>query len=200
MSEVKTSRKLLVSEIRRGDPCYTYSQRLRERFETEINVTVELAVSQADDWDWCWAASHLLTQAGYEEFLEIVDKAEDAQSDDLKELRELASQKREEAHAKYDHVLRTEQEKQGHWWITDDAYRAANLAYSEVTEATEAALEAARKITEARVNKIAAQTFAELYIGEEGTEEQTGNDKWYDRDDDYYEDDYDDSYDENEDY
>lgn len=194
MSEVKTSRKLLVSEILRGDPCYAYSQRLRERFNVEIDVTVELAVSQSEDWDWFWAASRLLTVAGYEKFSEIVNKAEVEQADELKPLRELARQKREEARAKYNHVLRTEQEKHEHWWITDAAYRAADLAYSEVTEVTKAAVEAARKVTGARVNKIAAKAFAELYIGEDGTTDPTGNDKWYgvnEPGDDYYEDDYD---------
>lgn len=191
MSEVKTSRKLLVSEILRGDPCYTYSSRLRERFETEINVTVELAVSQSSDWDWYWAASRLLTAAGFDKFAEILNKAETEQANDLKELRELARQKRGEARTKYEHVLRTEQERHERWWATDAAYHAADLAYAEVVGVIEAAMEAARKVTGDRVNKIAAKAFAELYIGEDGTTDPTGNDKWYsvnEPEDDYYED------------
>lgn len=191
MSEVKTSRTLKVSEILRGDPCYTYSSRLRERFETEIEVTVELALSQADDWDWYWAASRLLTEEGYEKFLKIVYKVEDDQSNELKPLSDLASQAREQAHIEYNRVLTIEIEKSGNRH-TDAAYIAAYKAWAEVTEVIEAALSAARKITRARINKSSAKAFAELYIGEEGTTQPTGNDKWYGRDDDYDNDYYED--------
>lgn len=199
MSEVKTSRKLLVSEILRGDPCYTYSSRLRERFETEINVTVELALSQADDWDWYWAASRLLTQAGYEKFTSAVGKANEEQDQELKPLRDLRRSAHDQARTEYNRVLE-EHPKEDNYWITDAAYRAANKVYSELTEVADAGYEAARKVVQGRVNKVAAEAFATLYIGEEGTEEPTGNDKWYGRDDDYDSEDYDDSYDENEDY
>lgn len=194
MSEVKTSRKLLVSEILRGDPCYTYSQRLRERFETEINVTVELALSQADDWDWYWAASRLLTEAGYEKFSQTVREANEKQEEGLEPLRAMFRTAHQQARIEYNRVLEAENPKTGAWY-DNAAYRAANQAYSRVTEVIDAAYEAASKVVQSRVNKVAAEAFATLYIGEEGTEEQTGNDKWYGRDDDY-----DDSYDENEDY
>lgn len=200
MSEVKTSRKLLVSEILRGDPCYVYSQRLADRFkDAVINVTTELAVSQADDWDWYWAASRLLTQNGYDEFSKIVNKAEIAQSNELEDLRKLARAKRELARAEYDQVLRIEVEKEGNWY-SNAAYEAANKAYNRIVEPIDAALDAARKVTEHRVNVVEAQTFAELYISEEGTTDQTGNDKWYGRDDDYDSDEYEDDYDSTEDY
>lgn len=198
MSEVKTSRTLKVSEILRGDPCYTYSSRLRERFETEINVTVELAVSQADDWDWYWAASRLLTQAGYEKFTSAVEKSYEAQDEELQFLRDASRSTHNRARDEYNRVLADSRGE--NYWASDDAYRAANKVYSELTEVVDAAYEAARKVTNGRVNKIAAETFAMLYIGEGGTEEPTGNDKWYGRDDDYDSEDYDDSYDENEDY
>lgn len=199
MSEVKTSRKLLVSEILRGDPCYVYSQRLSERFNVEIDVTTELAVSQADDWDWYWAASRLLTQKGYDEFSKIVNKAEIAQSNELEDLRKLARAKRELARAEYDQVLRIEVEKEGNWY-SNAAYEAANKAYARIVEPIDAALDAARKVTEHRVNVVEAQTFAELYISEEGTTDQTGNDRWYGRDDEPEEDYYEDDYDSTEDY
>jgi hypothetical protein len=194
MSEVKTSRKLLVSEILRGDPCYTYSQRLRERFNVEIDVTVELAVSQADDWDWYWAASRLLTTPGYEKFSATVNKAENEQSDALKPYRDLARQAREEARNEYNRVLAIEVEKPGNWY-SDKAYQAANEAYGKMTQVADAALTAARKVLEGRTNLVAAEAFALLYIEEDGTTDQTGNDKWYGHDDyedsDYYEDDTD---------
>lgn len=196
MSEVKTSRTLKVSEILRGDPCYTYSQRLRERFETEINVTVELAVSQADDWDWYWAASRLLTQAGYEKFSAAVEEGYEAQDEELQFLRDASRSAHSRARDEYNRVLADSRD--GNGWVFDDAYHAANKAYSELTEVVDAAYEAARKVTGARVNKIAAKVFAELYIGEDGTADLTGNDRWYGRD--YNSEDCDDSYDENEDY
>lgn len=199
MSEVKTSRKLLVSEILRGDPCYVYSQRLSERFNVEIDVTTELAVSQADDWDWYWAASRLLTAAGYEAFSLAANKAESAQSEELEELRKLARAKRELARAEYDQVLRIEVEKEGNWY-SNAAYEAANKAYARIVEPIDAALDAARKVTKHGVNVVEAQTFAELYISEEGTTDQTGNDRWYGRDDDYDSDEYEDDYDSTEDY
>lgn len=199
MSEVKTSRKLLVSEILRGDPCYVYSQRLSERFNVEIDVTTELAVSQADDWDWYWAASRLLTQKGYDEFSKIVNKAEIAQSNELKGLRELSRSSHNRAREEYNRVLH-DSEKENDYWFTDAAYRAANKAYSEMTEVVDAAYEAARKVTEHRVNVVKAQTFAELYISEEGTTDQIGNDRWYGRNDEPEEDYYEDDYDSTEDY
>lgn len=199
MSEVKTSRTLKVSEILRGDPCYTYSSRLRERFETEIDVTVELAVSQADDWDWYWAASRLLTQAGYEKFTSAVDAGYERNDAQLEPLRVANREAHNQARTEYNRVLE-EHPKEDNYWITDAAYRAANRVYSELTEVADAGYEAARKVVQGRVNKVAAEAFATLYIGEEGTEELTGNDRWYGRDDDYDSEDYDDSYDENEDY
>lgn len=199
MSEVKTSRKLLVSEVLRGDPCYTYSQRLSERFSGEIEVTVELAVSQADDWDWYWAASRLLTEAGYDKFSSAVGKANEEQDQELKPLRDLRRSAHDQARTEYNRVLE-EHPKEDNYWITDAAYRAANKVYSELTEVADAGYDAARKVVQGRVNKVAAEAFATLYISEEGTEELTGNDRWYGRDDDYDSEDYDDSYDENEDY
>lgn len=195
MSEVKTSRTLKVSEILRGDPCYTYSQRLRERFTGEIEVTVELAVSQADDWDWYWAASRLLTQAGHEKFKSAVDKGHETQKEYLQLLRDASRDAHRKAQIEYNRVLETSRGE--NYWVSDDAYRAADKVYSELTEVVDAAYEAARKVTNGRVNKIGAETFATLYIGEEGTEEQTGNDRWYGRDD---EPEYEDYYDEDEDY
>jgi hypothetical protein len=190
MSEVKTSRKLLVSEILRGDPCDFYSQRLQERFNVEIDVTVELAVSQSEDWDWFWAASRLLTQAGYEKFSEVVDKATSDRYATLKPYTDLAHQDREEACKEHDRVLRIEWDKPGNRY-SEDAYRAASAAYSEVIKVSEAALKAARNVIQGDVNKVAAETFATLYIGEDGTTDQTGNDKWYNRVGDYENEDYD---------
>lgn len=199
MSEVKTSRTLKVSEIRRGEPCYLYSQRLSERFDAEINVTVELAVSQAEDWDWYWAASRLLTAAGYREFQKAVDKANEEQDQELQPLRELSRSTHNRAREEYNRVL-NDSEKENNYWFTDAAYSAANKVYTKMVEAIDHAWDAANKITHARINKVAAEAFATLYIGEEGTEEQTGNDKWYGRDDDYDSDEYEDDYDSTEDY
>lgn len=199
MSEVKTSRTLKVSEILRGDPCYTYSQRLSERFSGEIEVTVELAVSQSEDWDWYWAASRLLTEAGDKKFSQTVREANEKQDQELKPLRDLRRSAHDQARTEYNRVLE-EHPKEDNYWITDAAYRAANKVYSELTEVADAGYDAARKVVQGRVNKVAAEAFATLYISEEGTEELTGNDRWYGRDDDYDSEDYDDSYDENEDY
>ena len=193
MSEVKTSRTLLVSEILRGDPCFEYSSKLAERFNVEINVTVGLALQQADDWDWYWAASRLLTSDGYEKFSQAVNQEESKQAEHLVELRNIGRSVRDRANAEYSRVLAIEVEKPGNWY-SNAAYQAANDAYTAITAPMDAALAAARKVTEARVNKVAAKTFAELYIGEDGTTDQTGNDKWYGRDN------YDDSYEEDDDY
>lgn len=192
MSEVKTSRKLLVSEILRGDPCYVYSQRLRDRFNVEIEVTVKLALRQADDWDWYWAASRLLTEAGYEKFSRTVREANEKQEEGLEPLKALVRTAHQQARSEYNRVLEAENQKAGVWY-GGAAYRAASQAYNEVTEVIDAAYEAASKVVQSRVNKVAAEAFATLYIGEEGTTDPTGNDKWYGRDDDYsdeYEDDY----------
>lgn len=201
MSEVKTSRKLLVSEILRGDPCYTYSQRLRERFNVEIDVTVELAESQSDDWDWYWAASRLLTQDGYNKFSKAVNQASQEAERVLRPYRDLARVEREEAGREYDRVLLAELASMSSpWTYHERAYALASKAYAAASEVSEAALAAVRKVTTSRVNKVAAKAFAEIYIGEEGTMDPTGNDRYYDRDDDYSDEYEDDDYDSSEDY
>lgn len=185
MSEVKTSRKLLVSEILRGEPCYEYSHKVAERFNVEVEVTVELALSQADDWDWYWAASRLLTEAGYKKFSEIVNDAENSHAAQLQPYRDLKNQAHEEARIEYNRVLAIELEESGNYWHSADVYIAANMAYNQVIEVAEAALTAAHKVVQPRANKVQAKAFAEVYISEEDTEALTGNDRWYGEEDDY---------------
>jgi hypothetical protein len=185
-------RTLQLSEILRGEPCFTYSSRARERFAEagSVEVTVSLAVEQADDWDWYWAASRLLTEAGYDKFSEVVSKANRAHEDAQRPYRELLNQADQDAIAVYDRVKQEVLDAGGD---LNTAYATADKEYIKLRKIPQAALEAVRVITAKARNAAYATAFAEVYISEEGTTERTGNDRYYssyDNEDEYYEDEY----------
>lgn len=191
LKAAEPKRTLAVSEILRGEPCYTYEQKLDRFSEGTVEVTVRLAVEQADDWDWYWAASRLLTEAGYEKFSDRAAKASNEMSDLIKPYRELRNAADQEAVREYNRIRENIVDTTGNW---DKAYEEATKVYNELNELSLAAYQAAHKVFQHRQAVAQATAFAELYIGEEGTEEKTGNDRWYaERDEDSY-------YDEDEDY
>lgn len=190
-AEPQPQRELALSEILRGDPCWTYRQRLGERFgpDAKIMVTVALAVEQAQDWDWYWAASRLLTESGYNTFQgkALTPRAE--AHDILRPYQELHSASLGSASEEYDRTRSRVLDETGD---LNKAYDAADKVYNHLTEASEAAIKAVRETTTERLNLVLAQLFAEIYISEEGTKEPNGNTRWYgndepvdDEDDDY---------------
>ena len=68
-------RKVTYNDLLRLGACDDYRDQFRDDFglDGEVLVTVDLAVEQADRWDWQWAAHKLLTPEGYEEW-ETADK------------------------------------------------------------------------------------------------------------------------------
>lgn len=83
VKEVPTSRTLTREMVLKGDPCGYYRRQFVSRFPESVEVTEGLAVSQANDWDWWWAASHLLSSGAYSKFRDLAREAEVAYTDTL---------------------------------------------------------------------------------------------------------------------
>jgi len=165
MSEVKTSRVLTRETVMRGNPCDEYRERFNERFPESVEVTVELAVSQAEDWDWYWAASQLLTTNGYNTFCNNQRTAEGKYDAVMQPYRVLMDAAYSEADSVYQQAL-----NEGYTLHYTVRYDRANKAYAEVMAVPRAAIAAARKIAQKRLNEAHAKAWAEIFISE--TDEQ----------------------------
>lgn len=74
VKEVPTSRLLTREMVLKGNPCYDYRTQFCQRFPEGIQVTKELAVSQAADWDWGWAGTYLLSRGAHVQFRTLQDE------------------------------------------------------------------------------------------------------------------------------
>ena len=172
MSEVKTSRVLTRETVMRGNPCDEYADRFNERFPESVEVTVELAVSQAEDWDWYWAAQKLLTQKGYNTFhnnMRVADREYDVAIQPYSGLMDAAYSK---ANSVYQQAI-DDNLTQG--LNFDKPHSNANKLYAEVVAVPSAALAAARKVAQKRLNEVRAKAWAEIYLTE--TDEELGANK-----------------------
>lgn len=90
-----TSRLLTKEMVLKGSPCYEYRSLFSERYgENGVEVTVEKALSESNDWDWEWAGAILLSRKAKAEF----------------------SRRSREAAQKYDSTMRP------YWDLTNAAY------------------------------------------------------------------------------
>ena len=63
--------KISYKTLQALDACAGQLDLFRSRFgEQEIEVTRSLVIAQAPDWDWNWAAGHLLSSAAEAEYYE----------------------------------------------------------------------------------------------------------------------------------
>jgi hypothetical protein len=167
MSEVKASRVLTRETVMWGNPCDEYRERFNERFPESVEVTVKLAVSQAEDWDWYWAAQKLLTQKGYNTFCNntrVVGQEYDATVQPYQDLMNAAYRKADDVYRQ----AVDDGPAQGLYYNV--RYDRANKLYNEVVAVPSAAFAAARKVAQKRLNEAHAKAWAEIFITE--TDEQ----------------------------
>lgn len=70
-------RKITYDQLKKAGACLYELDRFAEAFGTEVDVTVELAVSQADQWSWFFVANRLLSQTGSAQWDAVSEKAAD---------------------------------------------------------------------------------------------------------------------------
>lgn len=167
MSENK-SRTLTRAALLREEPCYTYSSRFIDRFpESGVAVTVELAVEQAEDWDWWWAANSLLTPEGYQQWREIQRAAEPVYEDSLRPYNDLVNRAYELAAKTRAKIMRGMDFYSKEW---DAANDRASAAEQEILEIPRAASKAAYRVAGKHLHRAEAKAFAEIFISEGGNE------------------------------
>lgn len=162
VSEIK-SRTLLNSTVQAGNPCYTYRNRLDERFPISVEVTEALAVEQAGDWDWGWASTHLLTRKGQEAFDTAYRAAEKDYDATIQPYRATMREAWDEADRRYSQE-RQRMEDMGATY--EEAWEAAEAASREVTEVPSAVIGAVEKIAQKRFNVARARAFAKAFVAE----------------------------------
>ena len=59
--ESPTSRTLTLLQLQGQGACSEYLEKFRTVYGDQVEITVVLCVEQAAQWDWDWAAIHLLT-------------------------------------------------------------------------------------------------------------------------------------------
>lgn len=202
-AKIPTSRVLTREMVLRNRPCSEYRHRFMDRFPVSVEVTKELAVSQAQDWDWWWAAEQLLSYGAYKKFsdrINVIDNEYDAAT---RPYYELVNNARDEMYRKQDEAYNSNMPY-------DERLKLREQVRKDLMEAPMAARDAATPIlAKRRVEKIAT-LWAELFLADEeayNLQHQQdipfveGRDgQWKDDEDEYDEEPEEDWYDENEDY
>lgn len=182
---VPTSRLLTLEMVLKGSPCYEYRNRFIERYgESGVEVTVEKALSESDDWDWDWAGAILLSRKAKAEFSRRCREADKAYDDAMKPYRGLA----DAAYDRYSEVRRTAfqtDEYQSPNWR--DRLNYLNKVADGILEIPDAAYRAADEIARKRRRDATITAFAELFI----LDDEPFVSPYYDSDDedDYYDED-----------
>lgn len=162
----KAPRRILTREtVMAGQPCSTYRTRFIERFPESVEVTVELAVSQSEDWDWFWAAGELLTVEGRKAFHEGTNELDKAYAVTMQPYWNLLDAARKQADRVYAQTVIDERGKRN-----IPRYHLAEAVYTKTIEVEKAAAFAADKVASLRIRQGEAKLWAEIYISEEGKE------------------------------
>lgn len=191
VKEVPTSRTLTREMFLKGEPCWHYRNQFDTLFPESVEVTVELAVSQANDWDWFWAAENLLSQEGYEKFKTACRAVDKVRTDTLAPYTAVRNAARraaeEEQDKKYQALLASGVRR---WDAEDQAYEFQQnllnvLGYNSDFYNSDVVKAAEKAYIEAQ-----AQAWAELFLTDKDAyEEQHKNDEpfveYIDEDDDY---------------
>lgn len=148
--------------------CTDYSIPFADKFQESVLVTVELAVSQALDWPWDWAANEFLSRDGRLDFHAITQPANDEYRAVMEPHWEAEYKAFEAARTEY-HRVETEYVK-AHGGMDVAGWDAADKAYQAVSEPVVKARDAANAPATLKLQTIRARAFAELYI-KEGNEE-----------------------------
>lgn len=195
-----TSRLLTREMLLKGSPCYEYRNRFTERYgENGVEVTVEKALSEADDWDWEWAGAILLSRNAKAEFSRRSREADNKYDRTMQPYWDLLNAAKDEYYQVRDAAGREAYEKGLGY---DARYAYMDEKSKPILAAQNAAVNAANEIAAKQRSTVWITAFAELFVtdGPAYEEEHKNDDPVYDPDieeSDEYEDDY---YDENEDY
>lgn len=155
--ETPNSRILTRETVLRWDPCYTYRSRFLDRFPESVEVTVKLAVSQANDWDWFWAAENLLKSTTT--FDELSDAAYKIYEAAMRPFRDLEEARAQEIVGEYRRIDRTQ------------GWREASKFWDTAMNVVVAARAAADAAAGAVYKQAQAKAWAECYIAE-GTDNE----------------------------
>lgn len=192
VEEVPTSRALTREMFMKGHPCYIYRTRFIERFPVSVEVTAELAVSQADDWDWWWAAYYLLSKAGYAEFSIRVAEVEQIYADTLAPYRAVRAALQSEAE-KQQMLYRDKLHEDGvpYYDAEDKSYILYGSLMRTVGSGEYYGTSVAENAAKARVEGI-ARVWAELFLEDKDAYEAQHKDDepFVENDDEDEDDDY----------
>jgi len=67
--------KITVTKLRKLRACKKEVERFKALFPRGVQVTEALCVQHADDFDWVWAARHLLSSSARAEYERVADAA-----------------------------------------------------------------------------------------------------------------------------
>lgn len=157
-------RILTLAQLFDAEACEDYTDPFQDKFGKEVLVTVEVAISQADDWAWDWAAEYLLHDNfhAYREAVRPFLKAHTTVLNPAETAHWEASRRALEAHAEFVRIFRAEHDEQ----MTLEAWEKAREVYREITAPTAEALYAVEEAENLKLNQAKARIFAELYIKE----------------------------------
>lgn len=181
------SRTLTREMLLKGGPCQEYRSRFEKRFPESVEVTLELALSQIDDWDWYWAGHYLLSQEARREFHKRNAEAENAYDSALKPYQDLVN----EAYTKYydardkattDWATRTD------LGTTLSRYQYINKMSENILPIPNAALNAAVEVASMILRTAKVHAFVELFLEDKDAyEAEHKNDSAFVEYDDEYE-------------
>lgn len=163
VTDKPASRILTRETVMYFQPCSEYRTRFEALFPVGVAVTVDLAVSMADKWDWRWAAEYLLSERGYwtwdfeddawlNEYFDTMRPWEDAYDQAWAAANTACAKARTEA-------LDAGEDPQ-------TARRRSVEVRDYALAPAQAAHEAAKKVALGRLYEARARKFAELYIAE----------------------------------
>lgn len=159
---VPTSRLLTLEMVLKGSPCYEYRNRFTERYgENGVEVTVEKALSESDDWDWEWAGAVLLTRKAKAEFSRRSREADKAYNEAMQPYYDLYNA----AYDRYDDARDAAQvtaEYRALSW--NDRYDYLDKVSEGILDIPRAALNAADSIAGPMRRNAGITAFAELFI------------------------------------
>lgn len=174
VKEVPTSRLLTREMLLKGNPCYDYRTQFCQRFPEGIQVTKELAVSQAADWDWDWAGTYLLSWDARSTFRTPQEEIENEYNRKMEPFWDLNNKVWDEWEG-----IRAKAREEARQLRLDDAQRYTYVenACMGARDVANAGVFAAEKAASEWQNKKLAALFVELFLADEAAyTEQHRND------------------------
>lgn len=159
---VPTSRLLTLEMVLKGSPCYEYRNRFTERYgENGVEVTVEKALSESNDWDWEWAGAILLTRKAKAEFSRRSREADMAYDEAMQPYNNLLNAAYDKYYAVREEATRTGEYLSLSW---EGRYEYLNKKTEGIVTIPTAAQRAANEIAAKRRTDARITAFAELFI------------------------------------